>query len=189
MSPHPNDDALSAALDGEDPAAADHAAICADCRARLQALAAAAALVATPVAPPTDEERDHAIASALVAARVTPISVGRDNRRWRVAITAAAAVVALGGLTAGIIAASRGGTSRDTAAFKAASQPTTEQAPGVRAAGDSGASATMVVADLGDVADESALRQRLSGALAERQAARVRAECRRDRDPRNPVQR
>ncbi|HZQ27440.1 MAG TPA: hypothetical protein VFA94_07060 [Acidimicrobiales bacterium] len=73
--PHPDDEALSAALDGEDTAdvaAAAHAVTCDRCRARLAEFDAVRAAVAAPVAPADQVARARAIAAALDVSGASP---------------------------------------------------------------------------------------------------------------------
>jgi len=66
--PHPDDESLSAALDGDDAAAADHVSACPTCRARTDALRAAAEAVgAGPVVAVPYAGADRAVAAALGA--------------------------------------------------------------------------------------------------------------------------
>ena len=68
MSDHPDSEALSAALDGEDEAAAAHAATCPECQGRLAALRAVRDAVGAAVRPPDPEAVDAAVARAVSAA-------------------------------------------------------------------------------------------------------------------------
>ncbi|HVL27731.1 MAG TPA: hypothetical protein VM390_06260, partial [Acidimicrobiales bacterium] len=70
MTDHPDLDALSAAVDGDDPAGAvaGHVAACGDCRARQDALRRARRAVATPVPPLPGPARERLVAAALAAA-------------------------------------------------------------------------------------------------------------------------
>jgi hypothetical protein len=105
---HPDDETLSAVLDGEGGQDADaHVAGCASCRERLTELrAAAAALADAPVPPPA--VRESAIRAALIesaAGRPGTVGPARPARRHRYAhrqplvtvgwVAAAAAVIAL----------------------------------------------------------------------------------------------
>lgn len=63
---HPDDESLSAALDGEDAGAAEHVTACAACRARSDALAAASRAVARVGHAPAGLA-DRAVAAALAA--------------------------------------------------------------------------------------------------------------------------
>ncbi|MCU1461952.1 MAG: hypothetical protein JWO37_2027 [Acidimicrobiales bacterium] len=174
MSPHPDDEALSAALDGEDPAAAGHAASCADCRARMTALAGAAALVATVVAPPAEHERDRAVAAAMANAGdrvVAPPTAGTDSR-WRPVLVAAAAVVLVVGIVAGVASLSSGGSKPATTASRAPASIGNAQPPAATANASAGSlNATSAPADLGAVPDEATLRQRLNDALTARKSS------------------
>lgn len=104
--PHLDDERLSAhldgtPLDGTDPAAADHLAGCADCRARLEAFRSVAELVGAPLPPPPAGAVDAAVAAALAAhaspggSPVVPLSTAVRRRRTQVGLAAAAAVVAV----------------------------------------------------------------------------------------------
>jgi hypothetical protein len=98
--PHPDDERLSALLDGEGRAGDDaHVETCAACGARLAQLRLVAAAVGAPVSPPEPAPRRAAIAAALAAAperhRGEVVPLGRARRRtgaprW---LAAAAAVV------------------------------------------------------------------------------------------------
>jgi len=116
---HLDDEALSAAIDGEAEAGAlVHLATCAACRRRLEALRAAASAVSTPPPLPSPLEVDRAIAAALDAAlepaagspdssgggRRRATVVARFPRRPAIAALAAAAVIVL---AAGITGALR----------------------------------------------------------------------------------
>ncbi|HEX3539252.1 MAG TPA: hypothetical protein VHT75_02305 [Acidimicrobiales bacterium] len=120
--PHLDDEALSAAFDGEATAAEQaHLRTCPACRARLQPLATVARAVGQPVVPPPLGDVDRAVALALQSAAPTaptasdthspivpsaptaPTATGRPARRpgrWLgpAAGVAAAAVLAIVGL-------------------------------------------------------------------------------------------
>ena len=68
MSDHPDFEALSASLDGEDELAAAHAATCSTCQAELAGIRSVREAVETPVRPPGPEVIDAAIARAVAAA-------------------------------------------------------------------------------------------------------------------------
>lgn len=86
--PHPTDEALSAAIDGYDEAAAAHAAFCERCRYRTEAMRGVASMLAVP--PPGHElGRERAIAQAV---RVWPEAAG-GRQRWPMVLGAAAAVL------------------------------------------------------------------------------------------------
>lgn len=116
---HLDDEALSAAIDGElAPVATAHLAGCDACASRLDALRAAAAAVASPVTPPSGARRDAALAAALQAfdevaspdreeisaAERTPVSAigdGRGARRGRDGLRTVSAW--LGGVAAAVL--------------------------------------------------------------------------------------
>ena len=149
--PHLDDERLSAHLDGSqfddtDPAAGDHLASCAECRARLEAFRSVAELVGAPVTPPAGAV-DAAVAAALAAHAspggppVVPLSTAVRRRRTQVGLAAAAAVVTvvLG------VSSLRGGAGDDTQNMAA------REASGTSAAGP----------DLGDQSDARALAERV----------------------------
>jgi len=137
FSAHLDDEAVSAVLDGaatEDEAR--HVEACATCGARLAALRSVAAAVATAVPPVERARLDAAVAAALSAQNVVPISVARSRRlpAWLGAAAALVAVVAIGGTL---------GSGRDDA---------TDQ-PAAFSADDAGGSATGL-AEAGSGGDE-----------------------------------
>ena len=114
---HPGDEALSAALDGEDTAAAAHAAGCAVCGPRLDALRAVSAAVAAPVEPVAADTRDRAIAAALDRAAESTVADMRPRRDWaREAWPVLAAVAAVVLLAIPLVALLRGGGGDDESA-------------------------------------------------------------------------
>ena len=77
MTPHPDDEALSALLDGEATAAEEaHAEACRECSGRLAQLRAVALAVGVAPEPVTAARRDAAIAEALAATPRTSAPVG-----------------------------------------------------------------------------------------------------------------
>lgn len=155
-SPHLDDERLSAHLDGSqfddtDPAAADHLAQCASCRARLESFRSVASLVGAPVAPPSAGAVDAAVAAALAVhaspggSPVVPLSTAVRRRRTQVGLAAAAAVVTvvLGITTLG----GGGGDDGQTAAI-----------------GD-GSESSATGPDLGDQSDARALADRVRTAV------------------------
>ena len=101
LPPHPDDERLSALIDGEGrPDDDSHTESCAACTARLALLRVASVAVGAPVGPPDPARRTAAIDAALAAAdadgdrgRVVPITRARGRAgppRW---LVAAAAVV------------------------------------------------------------------------------------------------
>jgi hypothetical protein len=182
---HLDDEALSAALDGEMTAPEQaHLSSCSMCQAHLESLAAAARAVGAPVAPRPPGEVDDAIRRALRAgsesesessspetstlASPVPIGVGSgrlpERRRGRsprwlgAAAGIAAAVIVVGG----VVALSRNGTSHTstTAGLAQPSSASTSVAPDAANAGD-----------LGDQSDPAALARRVTSAVAQRSGA------------------
>ena len=88
---HPDDEALSAHLDGEEPQVRVHVESCTACTARLAELRRVRAAVGAPVTPPPAWQRDATIARALEA-------VGRAGgaRRAHAGGIAAAILLVLG---------------------------------------------------------------------------------------------
>jgi hypothetical protein len=92
--PHPDDEALSAHLDGEAPEVGAHIAACATCGARLATLRRVSGAVGATVTPPTGRQREAAIAAAIEST-----AGGARSTRWmggRVAAVAALAIVVVG---------------------------------------------------------------------------------------------
>ena len=160
--PHLDEEALSAALDG---AASDaeqaHLSSCRDCQATMAALAAVARAVAAPVTPPPRREIDAAIERAVAASALPPLTVtppavgspgGRHGRaRWLVTAGAvAAAVVLVGAIVAGTRSVSVHRTSSANAPGVAS--PTTTSGP-------------IAGADLGDQSNSAALSDLVLAAL------------------------
>jgi hypothetical protein len=185
---HLDDEALSAAIDGEAEAAAlDHVATCPACRSRLEALRAVASAVSTPPVPLPAADVDRAIAAALDTALapaapsggrrgLAPV-VALFQRRPAMAALAAAAVVVL---AAGITGAVRwGGSSSHPSASVSLARPGAKpfQSTGapVSGAGSSGA-ATLAGPDLGAQSDPAVVaglvRARI-GTLAAAPGARL----------------
>lgn len=184
MTNHPDLEALSAAVDGEDPAGAvaSHARTCAGCRAQLDGMRSARRAVAAPVPPLATDAREAMIAAALAAAAepapapaapgpgpgpaapappaaVVPLPARRDPRRWWAAGGAvAAAVMALVVGAAGMLG--RGGDERTDTALGGGAVAESES-PTAAAAPPAGAGDRVVDAgNLGDVASVEALRAR-----------------------------
>ena len=182
---HLDDEALSAAFDGEATASEQaHLSSCTVCQARLESLAAVARAVGAPVAQRPPGMVDDAIERAVHAAPESesessrpetsslaspiPIGVGRgrstDQRRGRsprwlgAAAGIAAAVIVVGG----VVALSRNGASHTstTAGLAQPSSASTSVAPDVANAGD-----------LGDQSDPAALARRVTSAVAQRSGA------------------
>ena len=93
MTPHPDDEALSALLDGEATAAEEaHAGACPECSGRLAQLRAVALAVGAAPEPVTAARRNAAIAEALAATPRTSAPVG-DGSPALAAVPGAAAPV------------------------------------------------------------------------------------------------
>ena len=161
---HLDDEAISAVLDGE--ATADEAAHvdgCAACAARLGQLRDAALVVRTPVAPPTDAERDAAIAAALAPASGTVTQLRRRTMpRWLPAVAAALVVLAGVGVALGV-RGSGSGDDRSTSAAGGTSGTASRAAPAPEAS--TFASAVFDGGDLGDI-DVRSLRTTIESALS-----------------------
>jgi len=143
--PHPDDERLSAALDGHDAEALAHADGCAQCAARLAGFQAVAALVGAPVSAP---RADDAVAAALGSATVTSLRPG--SRRGPFALAAAAMLLVV--LAAVSVITGRDDSRTDMAA-------STDAGSGSVAAGGAAG------ADLGDQSDPTALADRLRGVV------------------------
>jgi hypothetical protein len=163
---HLDDEAISAVLDGE--ATADevaHVDVCATCAARLAQLRDAALVVRTPVEPPSDAERDAAIAAALApmstSATVTPIR-RRVAPRWLGAAAAVLAVLAGIGVLAGV-QRDNDDARQSSAADSSAGGTTSRRSP----APEASAFATAVYdgGDLGDI-DVKSLENTIESALS-----------------------
>ena len=194
---HLDDEALSAAIDGEAEAGVlVHLATCAACSSRLGALRAAASAVSTPPPRPSPVEVDQAIAAALDAAlepaagspdpsggrrRPAPI-VALFQQRPAIAALAAAAVIVL---AAGITGALRwnGPSSRSNQSVSLAHPGTPKSlspagaplASGAGAAGAESGAPTLAGPDLGAQSDPAVVaglvRARISAGLDQPGAA------------------
>lgn len=161
-STHLDDDTLSAIVDGEgSPDDLAHIASCEACEARVGARRAAAQLVATPVPPVADAEREDTIRAALAApSNIVSLAPRRRVPAW---LGAAAAVATLA--AGATILANRDGSRPSPSAARATSEDsgaTADRSVGALAApvGD----AAVDGGDLGDVKDAD-LRARIDGAL------------------------
>jgi hypothetical protein len=150
---HPTDEQLSAALDGQDAGAAEHARGCTECQSRLDGLRAVIALVAQP--PPIDPAaRDRAVAAAVAATAVTapitslPPPEARRRFRWN-ALAAAAVVVIAAAVSLPLVL--RGSAAKNTASRTFSAQA---DRAGVRNGGD-----------LGEVSDPGALLSKVGPEL------------------------
>ncbi|MBW3668120.1 MAG: hypothetical protein KY443_02800 [Actinobacteria bacterium] len=144
-SPHLDDERLSAHLDGEDDAAAEHLAMCPSCRARLDAFREVARLVGAPVPAAPAGRADAAVATALQGASarsaVVPLSTARRRRRTQIGLAAAAAVA----LVLGAVSLVGGDDAGDN--------------------GDAASTSQALGPDLGDQSDATALAERVRTAV------------------------
>jgi hypothetical protein len=138
--PHPTDEQLSAALDGEDPGAARHASGCEVCALRLEQLRAVAGLIGSPVGDIDDMARERAVRLAVAGS-------GRADRRPLVLGIAAAILLVL---IAVPLALRSGNDQGDTVASSAADE-----------------SAQVVGGDLGSLSDPQELRAWVAGGLGD----------------------
>src|SRR5439155_7560 len=139
-----------------------------------------ATLVATPVAPVADQDRDRAVAAAISASTgvFAPPVAGQGRGRWRPALVAAAAVVLLVGLVAGLTTLSGRDTKKAATSSGAQSATSTPRGGPVAggAASETAGGAVTLAADLGDVPDEAALRARLAQVFGQKSTAAPAAE-------------
>ncbi|MDQ1445446.1 MAG: hypothetical protein QOI20_1910 [Acidimicrobiaceae bacterium] len=162
---HPTDEQLSAALDGADQAAADHAAGCPSCRTRLAQLQAVATAVAVPPAPLDQLAKERAMAQALASAR------GASARNEStVSLSARRRVPGWVGIAAAVLVALvvvpllvRDGPSGNDVASKSTGQGSAADVASEVAAADGG--------DLGSVDDAQALRAIVAPGLGQSMAA------------------
>jgi hypothetical protein len=155
---HPDDEALSAHLDGDQAAGVrDHVESCEVCTARLAQLRRVRAAVGAPVVPPPARQRDAAIARALAAA-----GDGAGSRRrvgaWAGGI-AAAMLLVLGAAFGLSQLSSQSGVKTVSSGDAKATSPAGETAG--RAASEATPPTGAEVADLGDLGpltDTAALR-------------------------------
>jgi hypothetical protein len=182
---HLDDEALSAALDGEATASEQaHLSSCSICQAHLESLAAVARAVGVPVAQRPPGEVDDAIKRAVgtwpqseaessppeTSSLASPIPIGvgsgRSTERRRARsprwLGAAAGIAAAVIVVGGVVALSRNGTSHTstTAGLAQPSSASTSVAPDAANAGD-----------LGDQSDPAALARRVTNAVAQRSGA------------------
>ncbi|MGH9223731.1 MAG: hypothetical protein ACRD2W_08070 [Acidimicrobiales bacterium] len=174
MNVHPDFEALSAAVDGEDEEAGAHVRGCAECAARVASLTAVREAVARPVAPLAADRQEQALAAALgafdggraeevAAGSVAPV-VSLASRRWQWvtgSAVAAALVLVVGMVTlfgqdarreSGDTAASAPVAESDKSAGAAGGQATGDNSTTFAGGADGG--------DLGELASVEALRTR-----------------------------
>ena len=152
---HPDDEALSAHLDGEEPQVRVHVESCTACTARLAGLRRVRAAVGAPVTPPPAWQRDATIARALEA-------VGRAGgaRRAHAGGIAAAILLVLGAAV---------GLSQLSHSAKRDALKTTGAARGTEAGAAAPSTTAIAATDLGDLgalSDTAALRARVQPIVA-----------------------
>ena len=160
---HPDDEALSAHLDGEEPQVRVHVESCTACTARLAELRRVRAAVGAPVTPPPAWQRDATIARALDA-----VGHPRGARRARAGIAAAILLV----LGAAI------GLSQLSHSAKRDALKTTGAARGTEAGAAAPSTTAIAATDLGDLGaltDTAALRARVQPTVAQLKAAAPKA--------------
>jgi hypothetical protein len=154
---HPDDEALSAHLDGEPAEPRGHVEGCAACTARLEQLRRVRAAIGAPVPPPPAWQRDTAVSRALDAADRRGGS-GRRLATWAGGV--AAATLLLLGAAFGLSQLSNQGGSNAELTQTGASTTT----------GRGEAAAATAVAELGDLGaltDTAALRAVVQPTLAQ----------------------
>ena len=156
---HPDDEALSAHLDGAAPAdegheVRDHVEGCATCTARLEQLRRVRAAVGAPVAPPPDRQRDAAVARALDAAGRQ--GGARSVGAWAAGI-AAATLLVLGAAFGLAQLSDRDGDQLATTGAKL-STPAAESGRTGSAAAPATGAGVAELGDLGALSDSAALR-------------------------------
>lgn len=153
---HPDDEALSAQLDREEPQLREHIAECATCRSRLAEFARVRAAIGAPLPSPPAWQRDAAVARALDAAKgVSPR--GRAGA-WAAGIAAALLVVLGGAFALSQLSSDRTKLQATSGAAKAQDR-----------AADVGARVPAVpsLGDLGELKGSAALRAALQPSVAE----------------------
>jgi hypothetical protein len=158
---HPDDEALSAFLDREDPGTRDHIEGCASCSLRLDRFRGVRAAIAAPIAHPPAWQRDAAIASALAAAS-GPAAPWHRGFATRAAGIAAALLLVVG---AAVAITQLGDSSRNDSST-AAGTVAAEEGAGVRSSRPS-AEAVGDLGDLGELAGSAALRAIVEPKVAE----------------------
>jgi hypothetical protein len=156
---HPDDEALSAHLDGEEPQLRVHVESCTACTARLAELRRVRAAVGTPVTPPPAWQRDVTIARALDA-----VARPGGARRARAGGIAAAILLVLGAAI---------GLSQLSHSAKRAALKTTGAARGAEAGAAAPSTTAVAATDLGDLGaltDTAALRARVQPTVVQLEA-------------------
>ena len=156
---HPDDEDLSAHLDGEEPLLRDHIEGCSSCTSRLDELSRVRTALAIPVPAPPSWQRDAAIASALRA------TAGESAEPWyrgfatRAAGVAAALLLVIGAAFAITQLSESNQTDQKVSGGAATDAGATTAAPSAAPPGDLG--------DLGELADSAALRAIVEPKVAE----------------------
>jgi hypothetical protein len=153
MSVHPDDEALSAHLDGEAPEWESHVRSCPPCQARLAAFGRVAAAVGTAREAAAPGTGDEAVARAVAAATTSSSSVWKSRRL----VTAAAGIAAAVLVAGGVVALVHRGASRSSSTASRALGPV--------------AANVVEAGDLGDLADDKALKAQVEPSLSTTEAA------------------
>ena len=179
---HPDLEALSAALDGEDDAARAHASGCAVCSEDLRRLGSVRDRVAAEPPPLPGEVLDGLVTAAVSAATVTPFSEARRRRPRRPPlawIAAAAAAIALVAAVPALLGGAGDRDGSDETALATADQEGNDSASSERLSeapdGGGGAAdargsaepfvAALAAGDLGDQSDPDELARAVAAAL------------------------
>jgi hypothetical protein len=154
---HPDDEALSAQLDREEPQLREHIAECATCRSRLAEFARVRAAIGAPLPPPPAWQRDAAVARALDAAAKGVGPRGRAGA-WAAGIAAALLVVLGSAFALSQLSSDRTKLQATSGAAKAQDRAANEGAP---------VPAVPSLGDLGELKGSAALRAALQPSVAE----------------------
>jgi hypothetical protein len=154
---HPDDEALSAQLDREEPQLREHIAECATCRSRLAEFARVRAAIGAPLPSPPAWRRDAAVARALDAATKGVGPRGRAGA-WAAGIAAALLVVLGGAFALSQLSSDRTKLQATSGAAKAQDRAANAAAP---------VPAVPSLGDLGELKGSAALRAALQPSVAE----------------------
>ena len=153
MTEHPDAEALSAYLDGETADWEGHVRACAECRQKLDAFERVRSAVSAPVPPVDPADKDGAIAAAVGGPAGKPATSDRGVPRW--AALAGVAAVAVGVLV-GLVATRDTGSRQNYAAVGESAGPVSSD--------------VVNGGDLGEVDDDTALRQKLEPHMLQTQS-------------------
>jgi hypothetical protein len=157
---HPDNEALSTYLDGEDPQWRDHIAGCSSCTLLLDELRRVRTAIATSVPPPPPGQRDAAIARALQALPSENARPWYQGLTTRAASIAAALLLVVGAAFAITQLSDSNPSDQPTATGRAADgAKALEAAPSAGGVGELG--------DLGELAGSAALRAIVEPKVAE----------------------